>query len=95
MTEAQTTLLITEIKGELNTPPNLQDSVLKNYIKEGMADITSSVADFIDFERNLNARSLLKNYVKYAYFGMKDEFYIRYHADYFQLGVDLHESSIT
>ncbi len=96
MEQAQIVILVTEIKGELATPPGLQDSVLENYIKEGIADIKASVADGIDFEKNLNARSLLKNYVRYAYYGIKDEFYARYHAEYFQLGVEhLHENSDT
>ncbi len=58
--------LIDEIRSDFQIPPYFPDQSLENFTKEGMTylDGLSSDADFVE---DVTARSLLKNYVYYAY----------------------------
>lgn len=87
MNEAQISLLLEEIKGELATPSSYPDSILTNYIKEGMQDIENKVSDLVDFVHDLSARALLKTYVRYSYYGQRDVFKIRYDNEYLDLQI--------
>ena len=87
MNEAQISLLLEEIKGELATPSSYPDSILRNYIKEGMQDIENKVSDLVDFVHDLSARALLKTYVRYSYYGQRDVFKIRYDNEYLDLQI--------
>lgn len=87
MNEAQISLLLSEIKGELATPPSYPDSILINYIKEGEQDIQNKVSGPIDFLTDLSARSLLKTYVRYSFYGQRDVFKIRYNDEYLDLQI--------
>lgn len=89
MDTTQIAALLTEIKDELGTPPGTdQDTKLTNFIKSGEYDIRSKVSSFVDFVNDLNARTLLKNFVRYSYYGQLDEFRTRYMRDYISLQVD-------
>jgi len=89
MNTEQIAALLVEIKDELGTPPGTaQDARLTTLIKSAEYDIQSKVSAFVDFISDLNARTLLKNHVRYAYYGQLDEFRTRYARDYISLQVD-------
>lgn len=74
--------LITEIRGEQHISPFEEDGVLESYIKEAEYDINEATGTEIDYEKDLKARSLLKNYVFYARFGRLAEFKQLYGGEY-------------
>ena len=80
--------ILKEIKGEYYISPFYQEETVKGYIKEAEQSIKNNVSDFVDFDTDLQARSLLKNYVKYALENLKDEFEIRYAKDYTELQIN-------
>lgn len=59
--------LVKEIRTEFQIPPYFADDGLKNYIKEGEAELLPLVPN-ADIETDLKYRMLLKNYVNYAYY---------------------------
>lgn len=65
MNDTQIQSLLQEIKNEQHISPFEEDSVIISYIKEAQYDINKCGPD-IDYEKDLKARSLLKNYVFYA-----------------------------
>lgn len=65
--------LISEIRGEFQIPPYFSDAALSNYINEGKQRFLSLVND-TDFDTDIVARTLLKNYVHYAYYKRINEF---------------------
>ena len=71
--------LIDELRGEFKIPPYYEDDALTDYLKEGDAYLTDLVAN-INYDNDLLARSLLKNYCYYAYFKKLDEFNEVYNA---------------
>lgn len=79
--------LIQEVRKEQTISPKQQDIVFNNYIKEGMYDINSSVGCMIDYNNDLEARALLKNYVLYANYKQLAEFKELYMSDYVSLQV--------
>ena len=66
MTEAQIGKLLEEIKQEQHPFPYKEDEEFIGYINEGAFDINEICGTEIDYEKDLKARSLLKNYVLYA-----------------------------
>ena len=58
--------LLQEIIKEQHISPFEEESVIIGYIKEAEYDINESCGSIIDYEDDLKARSLLKNYVLYA-----------------------------
>lgn len=66
-------MLIKEVRGEFQIPPYFSDESLGNYINEGKSRFLSLVND-ANFDTDLVARALLKNYVHYAYFKKSNEF---------------------
>lgn len=87
MNEAQISLLLSEIKGELATPSSYPDSILINYIKEGEQDIQNKVSGPINFETDFSARALLKAFVRYSFYGQRDVFKVRYDNEYLDLQI--------
>ena len=65
MNDTQIQKLLQEIKNEQHISPFEEDSVIISYIKEAEYDINRCGPD-INYEEDLKARSLLKNYVFYA-----------------------------
>lgn len=58
--------LLTEIRVEFQIPPYFENEHLKQYLKEGISKL-SNLNPGRDAETDLIYRSLLKNYVYYAY----------------------------
>ena len=82
MNDAILTAIATEIKAEMQLAPSTSDEVLKQYTKEGEAFLNSRLSGLeIDFNADLVARALLKNYVRYAYYGMVSDFKEKYNGD--------------
>lgn len=93
MNNTQIKSLITEIRGEQHISPFEEDKVLEGYIKEAEYDINNHVGTEIDFEKDLKARSLLKNYVLYSRFKRLAEFKQLYAGEYANLQADYYKSS--
>ena len=82
MEDTQIETLIKEIRGEQHISSAEKDETLKDYIKEAEYDINESVGNEIDYEKDLKARVLLKNYVLYRRFSRLAEFKQLYGGDY-------------
>lgn len=80
-------IIITEVRKEKHIPPNIKDDDLINYVKEGIFSINNEVGEQIDYEVDLDARSLLKNYILYAYYSRLAEFKEIYTRDYVELQI--------
>ena len=77
--------LILEIRKEQTISPKQQDSIFINDLKEGMYNINGYVGCMIDYNTELEAKSLLKNYVLYANYKRLAEFKELYMSDYVSL----------
>ncbi len=93
MNDTQIKSLIAEIRGEQHISPFEEDKVLEGYIKEAEYDINNHTGTVIDFEKDLKARSLLKNYVLYSRFKRLAEFKQLYAGEYANLQADYYKSS--
>ena len=82
MNDTQIKSLIAEIRGEQHISPFEEDKVLEGYIKEAEYDINKNAGAEINYEVDLKAKSLLKNYVMYCRFGRLAEFRQLYGAEY-------------
>lgn len=78
-------IVLSEIKSEQQISPFFDDSGLKNYIKEGIYFLNKTAGEEIDFDEDLDARSLLKTYVFYANHKRLAEFMALYQGDYIEL----------
>lgn len=85
MEDTQIENLIKEIRGEQHISSAEKDDTLKDYIKEAEYDINSSSGSEIDYEKDLKARVLLKNYVLYRRFSRLAEFKQLYGGEYANL----------
>lgn len=85
MIDTQIEKLLREIRGEQHISPFEEDSVVIGYIKEAEYDINDKSGHQIDYEVDLTARSLLKNYVLYARGKRLAEFKQLYGAGYAEL----------
>lgn len=72
--------IVEEIRSEFQIPPYFPDVSLQNYAKEGERYLQSLVP-IIEFEQDLTARSLIKNYVYYAYFKKLNGFVENYNSN--------------
>lgn len=91
MNDTQIKKIVEEIKGEQHISPFEEDEVLIGYIKEGEYDINDNSGAKIDYEKDLKARSLLKNYVLYSRFKRLAEFKELYAGDYAKLQADYYK----
>jgi hypothetical protein len=82
--------VLEEIKAEQQISPFFNDDTLTNYIKEAEYDVNHAVGEKIDYESDLEARSLLKNYVLYANHKRLAEF-----KEYIEVNMQNFKSSIT
>jgi hypothetical protein len=87
MNDAQLNKVLEEIKAEQQISPYFSDDILKNYIKEAEYDINNAVGKIVDYEEDLEARSLLKNYVLYANHKRLAEFKELYRGEYAELQI--------
>ena len=72
MEDTQVQKLLKEIKNEQH--PLEDDNTIVGYIKDGEYDINDAVGAIINYEIDLKAKSLLKNYVLYARYKRLAEF---------------------
>ena len=79
MTETSMTALAGEIRMEFQIPPYFKDDGLKNYIREGEAQLLPLVPS-ADIDTDFRYRMLLKNYVNYAYYHKVSEWKENYHG---------------
>lgn len=82
MDDTQIQKLLQEIKQEQHPSPFKEDEEFIGYIKDGEYDINNICGTEIDYEADLQARSLLKNYVLYADYKRLAEFKQLYGAEY-------------
>ena len=82
MESALLTTIEAEIRAEMQLAPSIPVDTIKQYIREGEATLNSQVNSLeVDFDDDLISRALLKNYVRYAYYGQLDDFFVRYKGD--------------
>lgn len=72
--------LIDEFRTDYQVPPYISDDTLSRYAIEGEAALSSLVLS-VDFSCDLEAKSLLKNYMYYALNHVLNEFWENYKAD--------------
>lgn len=82
--------LLQEIKNEQHISPFEEDSVIIGYIKEAMYDI-NKCGPGIDYDVDLKARSLLKNYVFYSREKRLAEFKQLYAGEYANLQAEYYK----
>lgn len=83
--ESKIKKIVEEVRKEQLISPKLPDDSFINYAKEGMYNINESVGCMLDYESDLDARSLLKNYILYANHKRLAEFKELYTSDYVAL----------
>lgn len=82
MNESTLNTLEQEVRAEMQLSPSIPASTLKNYLKEGEHSLNQLVSDLeIDFNKDLTLRALLKNYVRYAFYGELSTFFKEYKGD--------------
>lgn len=79
--------IVKEVRKEQSISPKLPNDNFINYVKEGMYNINDSVGCMINYDEDLEARALLKNYVLYANHKRTAEFKELYMTDYVKLQV--------
>lgn len=77
--------IVEEVRKEQLISPKMPDESFINYAKEGMYNINEYVGCMLDYEKDLDARSLLKNYILYANHKKLAEFKELYTSDYVAL----------
>lgn len=87
MTKENLEKLIKEIRVEQQIHPLFPNEAIQNYIYEGMHDINQVAGTQIDYDDDLSARSLLKNYVLYAHHKRLAEFREVYLSEYTKLQI--------
>lgn len=85
MNEKSLDLIVKEIRGEQHISPLIQDETIKGFVLDGEYDINESSGAIIDYDKDLVARRLLKNYVMYANNKRLAEFKQLYYSDYAKL----------
>lgn len=93
MNNTQIEKLIKEIRSEQHVSPNEEDEVIEKLIKEAEFDINSKSGAEIDYDADLTARGLLKNYAMYRRFGRIAEFKQLYAGDYADLQAKYYKPS--
>lgn len=82
MDNAKIKVFMDEIRNEQHISPFREDAEFTNYIKDGIFDINQYCGATIDYDKDLSARRLLKNYVLYADYKRLAEFKQLYIGDY-------------
>lgn len=93
MNGTQIKTLIEEIREEQHISPFEEDKVLEGYIKEAEYDINNACGAKLDYDKDLRARSLLKNYVLYSRFKRLAEFKQLYMGEYAYLQAEYYNPS--
>lgn len=77
--------IIKEIRLEQHVSPFRENEEFEGYVKDGIYDINDKCGAKIDYEKDLKARSLLKNYILYADYKRLAEFKELYAGEYAEL----------
>ncbi len=85
MIDGKINKLLEDIKIEQQVSPFLNEKIIVDFILEGIFDIENNIGFKIDFEKDLKARALLKNYVLYARYKRLAEFKQLYGGEYIEL----------
>jgi len=93
MTKEQILKLLKEIRGEQHIPSIEEEDVIKGYIKDAQYDINECCGEKINYEIDLKAKSLLKNFVLYARYGRLAEFKQLYAGEYAYLQAKYYKPS--
>lgn len=91
MEETTITAIVKEIRYEQH--PIESDEALKGYIKDAEYDINNYAGTKIDYDKDLDARKLLKNHVLYDRFKRLAEFKSMYIGDYSDLQAKYYKPS--
>lgn len=91
--DAQLTALINEIRNEQHISDCETDEVIKSYVKDGIYDINKNVGAKINYEKDLKARRLLKNFVLYVRYQRLAEFKELYGGDILELQIEYYEAT--
>lgn len=91
MNDTQIQKLLQEVKNEQH--PLEDDKTLIGYIKDGEYDINEDSGEKINYETDLKAKSLLKNYVLYARYKRLAEFKQLYVGEYANLQAKYYKPS--
>lgn len=93
MDDAKRKVFMDEIRLENHITPFREDEEFMGYIKDGEYDINNYCGTKIDYDKDLDARRLLKNYVLYADYKKLAEFKQIYIGDYDALQRKYYEHS--
>jgi hypothetical protein len=85
MDDAKIEVFLNEIREEQHISPFREDEEFIGYIKDGIYDINMYCGNKIDYDKDLKARRLLKNYVLYADYKRLAEFKQIYIGEYDEL----------
>lgn len=85
--------LIKEIRLEQHISPFRENEEFVGYLKDGIYDINDKCGAKIDYDKDLKARSLLKNYVLYADYKRLAEFKELYGGEYAELQAKYYKST--
>lgn len=85
MNEESLNLIVNQIRNEQHILPFIKDEIIKGFVLDGIYDINESSGAMIDYNEDLIARRLLKNYVMYANNNRLAEFKQLYYSDYAKL----------
>ena len=93
MNDEQLEKLVTEIREEQHISQNEEDKTLEEHIKEAEYDINENIGFEIDYDKDLKARALLKNYILYRRFNRLAEFKQLYGGEYAYLQTKYYKPS--
>lgn len=93
MNDTQIDKLIEDIRAEQHISYMEDDEVIKGYILDGKFDINEQCGAKINYEVDLKAKSLLKNYVLYARYKRLAEFKQLFVGEYAYLQAKYYKSS--
>lgn len=85
MNDQSLNLIVKEIRDEQHISPFIKDEIIRKIVLDGEYDINESSGAVIDYNVDLTARRLLKNYVMYANNKRLAEFKQLYYEDYAKL----------
>lgn len=85
--EQKRTDLINEIRVENQLSPLFSDDAINIYIDSGIQEIDNACGVEVDYEEDLEARTLLKNYVLYSHHKRLAEFREVYVSEYTKLQI--------
>lgn len=86
--------LLDEIKGDQKISPLRDINDLKGFVKQGIYDIEYYVGKYINFDEDLQARDLLKNYVLFSDHNLKSKFKEEYQGEYIGLQIKYNRDSV-